>query len=146
MPRTDDEKMTDEVASIRLLAAYDVETSKNVPSPKHFSKEEKELRAALARSIRDQMNGYAGELLALAIDPFTKSSWPHMRPTTKVKFMRQGRPSTLMIEKRVVDFIRKLRFNSEQERDQKFYITAAMDRFGLEYSRVHAIWSAYETM
>lgn len=146
MKRSDEEKIADEAASIRLLAGYDVDASTNATAPKHFSAEEKQLRAALARTIRDQMTGYSAELLALAIDPFTPSTWPDMRPTAKVKFFRQGRPSSLMLEKQIVHYIRRLRFNSKKPRDQKFFITAAMDKFKLEYSRVHAIWSEYETM
>lgn len=146
MPRTDDEKMADEVASIRLLAGYDVNTSANVAAPKHNSVEERQLRAALAQTIRDQMKGLSGELLALAIDPFTPSTWPQMRKTVQVKFQRQGRPSSLLLEHQIVDYIRRLRFNSTKQRDQKFFITAAMEEFGLEYSRVHAIWRDYEAM
>jgi hypothetical protein len=51
------------------------------------SHEEKEARAALARRIRDQMPiSLTRELLALAIDPDTKSSLPNMAPTRKIKF------------------------------------------------------------
>jgi hypothetical protein len=144
--RPDDEKMADEALSIRLLAGFDVDKSENVAFPKNFGAEERKLRAALARTIREQMRGPSAELLALAIDPFTPSTWPHMRPTRKIRFVNPGQQSKLMIEKQVVDFICRLRFNSTQERDQKFYITAAMDKFDLKYSRVHAIWHIYETM
>jgi hypothetical protein len=87
-----------------------------------------------------------GEMLALAIDPFTLSTWPQMKPTVKVKFQRQGRRSSLMLEHQIVDYIRRLRFNSSEPRDQKFFISSAMAKFGLEYSRVHAIWRDYEVM
>jgi hypothetical protein len=150
-PRSDADKMVDEAMSIRLLAGFDVDSSKNVKSPGHFGVEERELRAALARTIRDQMKGFSAELLALAIDPFTASAWPGMRPTRKIRFMGQGQQSTLMIEKQIIDFIRKLRFNSTQEQDQKFYIMSAVAEFkkrgiDIEKSRIHAIWSAYEEM
>ncbi|PJG56633.1 hypothetical protein CVM73_03535 [Bradyrhizobium forestalis] len=150
-PRSDAEKMADESAAIRLLSGYDVDLGRNVDSPSHFSADENEMRAALARTIRDQMKGISAELLALAIDPFTPSPWPTMRPTAKVYFMRQGRPSSLILERQVVDYIRQLRARSEKPQGQKFYIQSAIAEFKkrgvtLGKSRVHAIWTAYERM
>jgi hypothetical protein len=76
--RSNEEAMADEALSIRLLAGYDVDKSENVAFPSHFGMAERELRAALARTIRAQMTGHSAELLALAIDPFTPSTWPHI--------------------------------------------------------------------
>jgi hypothetical protein len=49
-----------------------------------------------------------------------------------------------MIEKHVVDFIRKMRFSSEKKHDLKSYLNAAADKFGLKYNRVHAIWHSHD--
>jgi hypothetical protein len=149
--RTDSAKMADEALSICLLSGFDVDKMNNTPFPAHFSADEREARAALARIIRDQMTGYSAELLAMAVDPFTPSAWPHMRPTRKIKFLNQGRQSTLMIEKQVVDYIRHVRFDSEKGQNQKFYIMSAVAEFKkrgikLAKSRVHEIWSEYEKM
>src|SRR5580692_7700135 len=54
-------------------------------------------RAALARRIRDQMPGsFTRELLALAIDPETKSRFIGMVPARRIKFesVRRGRKPT----------------------------------------------------
>lgn len=59
--------------------------------------DEKAARAALARRIRDQMPvSLTRELLALAIDPDTKSVLPNVVPTRKVKFENpsSGHPPT----------------------------------------------------
>jgi hypothetical protein len=143
--RTDAEKIADEALSIRLLAGWDVDSGKQV-NLKHNSVDETKARAALARIIRERMSGFSGELLALAIDPKTESSWPDMRPARKIKFEKPGRPSTLMRDKMVVDYIRRLRFNSTEPHDMKFFLMQAADKFGpsLSYSSVHAIWSAHE--
>jgi hypothetical protein len=91
--------------------------------------------------------GFSGELLALAIDPRTPSTWPDMKPTRRIQFVSPGRGknSTLMRDKLVVDFIRKLRFKeTEPNIPLDSYILAAQKKFGLGRSRVHAIWRAYE--
>jgi hypothetical protein len=143
---TDDDKMADEALSIQLLAGFDADTGKQV-SLKHNSPAEKNARAALARIIRDKMGGLSGELLALAIDPHTKSKWPDMRPARKIKFEMPGRQSTLMRDKLIVGYIRRLRFNSTEPHDMKFFLMQAADKFGgLSYSTVHAIWSAHEKL
>jgi hypothetical protein len=140
MKRANDDKMADDMLALELLAG-----SPNGRNSKHFSQREKQLRAALARRIRDQMGGYTGELLALAIDPFTASAWPGMKPTTKLKFMRQGRPSSLLIERRVVAFIREQIGKSKSQRASlDSYLKAAEDAFGLSRTRVHEIWKANE--
>jgi hypothetical protein len=149
--RSDAEREADEIASIRLLGGYGVDEMYNIDRPKHNSAEERELRAALARTIRDQMTGLSAELLAMAIDPHTPSPLPQMRPTRCIKFETPGQPSTLFIEKQVIDYIRRLRFNSDQPHNQKYYIMSAVVEFqrrGIEMkkSRVHAIWSEYEKM
>ncbi|KRR22642.1 hypothetical protein CQ14_31020 [Bradyrhizobium lablabi] len=147
MPRSDQEKMADEIASIRLLSGYDVDLETNAPFATHFSAEERELRAALARTIRDQMNGFSAELLALAIDPFTPSAWPDMRPARKVKFLAQGLQSTLFIEKQVIGFIRRMRASEKKPNVPiDAYVKAAEKKFKLKRSRIFAIWKAYENM
>jgi hypothetical protein len=144
--RTDDEKMIDEALSIQLLAGFDVETGKQINFP-HNSAAEKKARAALARIVRENMAGFSGELLALAIDPQTKSTWPDMRPARKIKFEKPGRRSTLIRDKLIVDYIRRLRFSGTESHDMKFYLMQAAEKFGgLSYSRVHAIWSAHEKL
>jgi hypothetical protein len=146
MVRTDDEKMADEALSIALLAGWHVDSGKQI-NLTHNSADELKARAALARIIREKMNGFSGELLALAIDPQTESTWPDMRPARKIKFEKPGRPSTLMRDKLVVDYIRRLRFNNTEPNDMKFYLMQAAEKFGgLSYSSVHAIWNAHEKL
>jgi len=89
--RTDDERMADEALSIQLLAGFDVDTGKRI-SFAHYSTDERKARAALARIIREKVNGFSGELLALAIDPQTKSTWLDMRPARKIKLKSQAGP------------------------------------------------------
>jgi hypothetical protein len=138
--RANEEKMADDMLALELLAG-----SPNGKNPKHFSRGEKKLRAALARRIRDQMGGYTGELLALAIDPFSGSTWPGMKPTAKLKFVRQGRPSSLLTERRVVAFIRaQIGKSNNPEASLDSYLNAAETAFGLKRSRVHEIWHANE--
>lgn len=149
--RPDNEKMADEAAAIKLLANYDVDARKNVTRARHNSGDERKLRAALARCVRDQMNGFAGELLALAIDPWTPSKIPTMRSTVNIKFVRQGRLSSLFVESQVIDYIRRLRFNSTEPHDQKFYVMSAVNEFNkrgikIKKSTVHRIWSEHEKM
>jgi hypothetical protein len=143
--RTDYEKIADEALSIQLLAGFDADSGKQI-SLKHNSAAEKKARAALARIIREQMNGFSGELLALAIDPQTESSWPGMKPARKIKFEKQGRQSALMRDKLIVDYIRRLRSASTEPHDMKFFLMQAAEKFGpgLGYNSVHAIWSAHE--
>jgi hypothetical protein len=150
--RANDQAMADEALSIRLLAGYDVDSGRT-SFLKHNGPEERNARAALARLVRDRMGGFSGELLALAIDSRSPSIWPDMKPTRRIEFKSPGRGknSTLMRDKLVVDFIRRLRFRSKEPHDQKFYIMSAVAEFerrGIKIgkSRVHAIWSAYEKM
>ncbi|WP_426608638.1 hypothetical protein [Bradyrhizobium sp. McL0616] len=145
MPRSDKEKMADEALCIQLLAGFDVDTGRSI-SLAHNSAAERIAREALARIVREKMSGFSGELLALAIDPRTPSTWPVMRPARKVRFEKPGRPSTLMRDKLIVDFIRRMRFNATKKHDMKFFLNAAADKFGIKYSRVHEIWSVYEKL
>lgn len=144
--RSDDNAMADEALSIRLLAGYDVDSG-CTSFLKHNSPEERKARAALARLVRDQMGGFSGELLALAIDSRTPSTWPDMKPTRRIHFKSPGRgkSSTLMRDKLVVDFIRKQRFNGTTDKLEP-HLAAAEKHFGLKRSRIHAIWIAYEKM
>jgi hypothetical protein len=143
--RSDKAKTADEIASIRLLSGYNAEKSDNFPFPEPFSDEENEMRAALARTIREQMKGLSAELLALAIDPSTPSKLAGMRPTRMIHFERQGRQSTVFIDQLVVQFIRKMRARETKPNvPLKSYVMAAVQEFGLGRSRVYAIWKAHD--
>ena len=149
--RTDEEKMADGALSIRLLAGFDVDTEQT-SFLKHNSHEEHLARRALARIVREKIKGFVGELLALAIDPRTPSPWntpagPMMKPTRRIRFESPGRgkSSTLMRDKRIVDFIRKQRRNSADGKLEPC-LKAAEEHFKLRRSRVHAIWNAHEKM
>lgn len=146
MAGSDKDKMADEALSIRLLAGFDVDSG-HTSFLKHNSFEERNARAALARVVRDQMRGFSGELLALAIDPRTASTWPNMKPARKIRFESPGRGkgSTLMRDKLIVDFIRRQRFNGTTDKIDP-HLAAAEKHFGLKRSRVHQIWNAYEKM
>lgn len=146
--RSNDQAMADEALSIRLLAGYDVDTGRT-SFLKRNGPEERKAREALARLVREKMSGFSGELLALAIDPRTPSTWPDMKPTRRVQFVSPGRgkSSTLMRDKLVVDFIRRLRARETQPNiPMDSYIQAAQTEFGLGRSRVNAIWSAHEKL
>jgi hypothetical protein len=144
--RPDEEKMADESLSIQLLAGYDVEKGTTKPL-KHNSPEERKARAALARIVRERMPGFSGELLALAIDTRTPSTWPGMKAARRIKFesSTRGKPSTFMRNTLVVDFIRKQRFNSNDGKLEPC-LAAAEKHFNLKRARVHEIWHAHETI
>jgi hypothetical protein len=144
MTYTDEEKMADEALSIRLLAGFDVDTGKTDAFLKHNSPDEKKARGALARIVRYRVGGFAGELLALAIDPSTPSTWPNMKPTRRVKFESpaRGKSSTVLRDILVVGFIRRSRINGSPKLEP--HLAAAEKRFGLKRSGVHKIWKAYE--
>jgi hypothetical protein len=109
--RTDDQKIADELLSLRLLAGYqtDKHGREQTSYLKSNSYEEKQARAALARCVRDNMKGLVGECLALAIDPYTASASPTMKPTRRVRFESpaRGKSSTWARDLAIVHFIRK---------------------------------------
>jgi hypothetical protein len=147
LPRpSSEEAMADEALSIRLLAGFDVDSGRT-SFLKQNGPEERQAREALARLVRDKMKGFSGELLALAIDPRTLSPWQDMKPTRRIRFESPGRgkSSTLMRDKRVVDFIRSERRRSNDGKLEPC-LSAAEEHFKLCRSRVHAIWKAHEDM
>jgi hypothetical protein len=163
-------QMADLVLMMRLLAGYTDETAGKVTDYKLSREEEKAARAALARSVRSGIRGFPQELLALAIDPDTPSSWPGMRPTRKVKFENVGRgpPSTWARDLMIVEFIsarRRDHMNEHaktwclDERAQTWrpgtppwkeqmesYYEAAHEYFNVSRSTVQAVWLAYERL
>jgi hypothetical protein len=145
MTYTDREKIADETLAIKLLGGFDVDTGQNIELK---SDDKKKARQALARLIRDKLHGFAGELLALAIDPTTPTTWPggpdNMRPTCSIKFVNlPGGGSSLLREKYVVDFIRR-RIDSQVKFDS--IAAEAEKHFGLKRSRIHKIWKNYQDM
>src|SRR4051794_9857143 len=77
--------MADEELVMQLLAGWDGSAGEAVYFKKN-SNGEARAREALARIIRAKLQGFSGELLALAIDPRTPSSIPGMKPTRKIQF------------------------------------------------------------
>lgn len=148
--RTDREKIIDEERALQLLAGFAYDRS-GVPIcryPASKSQEERETRAALARLVRDYMPGFAGELLALAIDPATPSAILGMKPTRRVEFrsVAQGRPSTWARDKLVVDHIRQrtTMFNTEGKEDAA--LKSAEEQFHLRPATVKSIWNKYKKL
>lgn len=138
---SDDQAVAEELLLMRLLAGFD-DSDPNVPKFLDAdSPDEKRARIALATQLRDgRLSGRAKELLALAIDPWTESTWPGMRPTRKVKFASAtpGPPSTWARDLLVVHFIREqLRDNGGPE---DAALKSAETKFGLGKSQTHAIW------
>jgi hypothetical protein len=137
-----EEKIAAEILIMKLLGGYDVNTE-GVEITRyltHNSPEEREARVALAREVRSCMRGFAGELLALAIDPSTPSTWPDMRPTRKVRFESpsRGKASTLLRDKAVVHFItQQLRESPKLEAA----VAAAGAHYELRRSQVRKIWT-----
>jgi hypothetical protein len=131
-----DQQMADEELALALLASDGVGAS----YPKHNSAKEKECRKALARIVRDKLNGFSGELLALAIDPETPSRYIGMTPTRQIRFesVRRGRPSTWRRDVLIAGFIRR-----ELARSQKLEAAyaAAMAKFKISRSTAQAIWN-----
>jgi hypothetical protein len=136
----------EELLLLRLLAGFDDDN----PSEPRFldqdSPDEKIARAALAKQIREgRLGGFAKELLALAIDPWTKTTWPGMRPTRKIKFTNAtpGPPSTWARDLLIVHFIRQqLRDNGGKD---DAALKAAETKFKLGKSQTHAVWQRRKT-
>lgn len=110
--------------------------------------EEKRARKVLAQQLRDgRLLGLSRELLALAIDPSTASTFPGMRPTRRVRFESpaRGKGSTWARDLVVVDYIRRsLRAAGGGKEDAA--IAAAEKHFGIKRSRAHAIWKAHKDL
>jgi hypothetical protein len=145
--RDDDSKMADEELSLQLLAG--LHTSANgkpiINYLPHNSPEEKLARAALARIVRDHMSGFSGELLALAIDPRTKSKMVSMKPTRHIRFQSpaQGRPSTWARDLLVIGHIRRELFHSRTGKEDAA-LKSAEDHFGLSPAAVKKIWRRHK--
>jgi hypothetical protein len=124
-----------------LLAGFSGDEKVGFPEP--GSKEEWDARAALARYVRGRLKGNIAELLALAIDPRTKSPNPFFkRPTRIFRFDKpRGKPPTALRDFMVVDFIRKQRSSKEDAA-----LRAAEQEFGLGKSRIHAIWATHKKL
>jgi hypothetical protein len=100
-------------------------------------------RAALARRIRDQMPGsFTRELLAMAIDPDTKSQFIGMMPTRRIKFesVRRGQKSTWRRDLLIMDRIRK---ELAQTNKLEAAYKAAMDEYGISRATAQAIWKRH---
>jgi hypothetical protein len=158
MAKSDDEKIADEMLLMRLLAGYHVDRKgREITSfLKPDSQEERKARAVLAEQLRDGTLSYLGKmLLALAIDPHLPlEPWMRMRPTLKVKFQkpqRGGKPSTWARDWAIIDFIKMQLFENRKlpEEDPNRWksdepaIGEASDRYGMERSRVWAIWTEW---
>lgn len=102
-------KASDDELARELLAGKVSKHGGVVTYIKPGSQEEK-ARAALARRIRDLTpRGFTFELLALAIDPETKSDFIEMVPTRKIKFEnpKTGNRSQWQRDLLIADFIRR---------------------------------------
>jgi hypothetical protein len=103
------EKVADDELSMALLAGATTKPGGSVQYLEPDSAEEKRARSALARRIRDHMPGFTGELLALAIDPDTKSRFVGMVPTRKIRFenLKKGHASRWRRDLIIAHFIEK---------------------------------------
>jgi hypothetical protein len=131
----------EELLLMRLLAGLDDDKPIEPLFLDSDSPDEKLARIALAKQLRDgRLGGLAKELLALAIDPWTESTWPGMRPTRKIKFTSAtpGPPSTWARDLLVVHFIREQLRNNVGPQDAA--LKAAETQFKLGKSQIYAIW------
>jgi hypothetical protein len=102
-----------------------------------------EARAALARCIRDQMPGsFTRELLAMAIDPETKSRFIGMAPTRRIKFesVRRGQKSTWRRDLLIMDRIRQ---ELGQTNKLEAAYNAVMCEYGISRATAQAIWKRH---
>ena len=140
-------KIEDETLALKLLAGFD-EDEHGRPRTRYLGKNSREERiacGALARLVRDKMGGFSGELLALALDPYTPSKTPGMKPTRQIQFESpsRGQPSTWARDLLVVNLIRTELFHSNK---LEAAIQAAMQRFEIKRATAQAIWSRYEKL
>lgn len=146
MARSDDDKAADTILAIRLLASYDVNTTRAKVS--RGGQQEKRERAALARLVRDSMKGFPGELLALAIDPQTPSNIPGMYPTCKISFNNRstGKWSTWARDLAVLDCIRAFRWASPRRPKLEAAYAEACAQFNIKPKTAQAIWLRHQKM
>jgi hypothetical protein len=115
-------KEADAPLILRLLAGFKDDNGVVVTDYDLTPDEEKQARAALARGLRSGIRGFSQELLALAIDPDTPSSWPGMHPTRKIKFENVGRgpPSNWARDILIVEYISAQRRRHMDEHAKKW--------------------------
>jgi hypothetical protein len=165
-PRSDAEKIADELLALRLLAGYaiDEKGQEFTAYLDQNSAEEQQACAALARLVRDAMPGFVGELLALAIDPRTPSpSWVsafgeeearrRMRPTRRIRFESpaRGRPDNWARNLAVAHFITEHMEQQQRERpDWKPKLESAYEdaskRYGFTPNQAQTIWREYRKL
>jgi hypothetical protein len=135
----------EELLLMRLLAGFDDENPAAAIFLDSDSPDEKLARAALAKQLREgRLGGFAKELLALAIDPWTESTWPGMKPTRKIKFTNAtpGPSTTWARDLLIVHFIRQqLRKNGGKD---DAALKAAETKFRLGKSQTHAVWQRWK--
>jgi hypothetical protein len=142
---TSDEAEREELLLMRLLAGFDDDQPKEPLFLQPDSPEEKRARTVLAKQLREgRLGGFAKEFLALAIDPWTASTWPGMRSTVKVRFVSPapGPRSTWARDMLIVHFIRdQLRKHGGPE---DAALKAAEVQFNLGKSQTHAVWQRWK--
>jgi hypothetical protein len=117
------------------------------------SREEKDARAAMARRIRDFMQGFLAEVIALAIDPNTPSHIIGLKPLRMVRFesVARGKASTWRRDLRVLHFIRMEIGNTVKRGKDgvprakiEAALQAAVAEFGISRSTAQAIWKRHQ--
>ena len=149
--REDDELMQNEEMILRLLCGYARKNGKTAISYlKKGGPEERAGLKALAAEVRRKMTGFSGELLALAIDPWTPSKIPGMKPTRRIKFESPARGKSIawIRDLEIVALVNKtLRVQSAKMKPgAKVKLDAALaaaeKEYGLSRTRIHKIWIA----
>jgi hypothetical protein len=141
--RTDEQKIDDYEHAMRLLAG--LTPDHKVSYLNQNSYEERLARAALARLVRDSMQGFVGELLALAIDPRTPSPIYGMYPTRKIRFESPARGKKaqwvrdLMIIDCILNDLHQFEDPPQPSRLKRAIATAA-GRYGISFTRASEIW------
>jgi hypothetical protein len=142
----EEDREAEELLVLRLLANFDDERPTEIKSLDPDSPDEKRARAILAKQVREgRLGGITKELLALAIDPWSGSTWPGMRPVRKIRFnsATTGPPSTWARDLVVVDFIRK---HLREGFPEDAALHAAEMKFDLGKSQTHSVWHRWKTL
>jgi hypothetical protein len=89
------------------------------------------------------MPGFSGELLALAIDPYTPSRFSGMKPTRRIRFESpaRGKPSTWVRDRMVIGFVRQQLASAPK---LEAAINAVSARFKISRRTVQDIWKTYK--
>lgn len=129
-------KMADEELIVKFFAG---DGSARYRHPAPDSPEELRARAVLARTVREYVPGFSGELLALALDPDTKSRMIGMKPTRKIKFesVKRGLPSMWRRNVLIAGFIRS---DFAQHGKLEAAISAATAKFKISRTTAQNIW------